>query len=265
MKGSLEDMAVADIIQHNCHSQKAARVDLKAQRQRAELYFRNGNLVHATLGDQSGEEVVYRVLGWDQGNFSVHADVESPEISIIKSWSSLLLEGMRRLDEGEGVGEPQNGDALGLDAAALNGFALPSDSVVAADDPRAQLQDQMHTLADQTEGFMLAALADLRGRMYAGQAGPVLNAEGIVDQASHYLKTVARAVARLGRGELEDNLLTTEKARMVARFLPRSENFLLLAAHKGTANIGNMRHLADVYATRFSEFDLERLFAEANE
>jgi predicted regulator of Ras-like GTPase activity (Roadblock/LC7/MglB family) len=264
MKGSLEDMAVADIIQHNCHSQKAARVELKAQRQRAELYFRNGNLVHATLGDQTGEDVVYRVLGWDEGNFSVHADVESPEISIVKSWSSLLLEGVRRLDEDEGAGEQQNGDTLGLDAAALNGFAAPLDSAAAAEDPRAQLQDHMHTLAEQTEGFMLAALSDLRGRMYAGQAGPGLDAEGIVDQASHYLKTVTRAVARLGHGDLEDNLLTTEKARLVARFLPRSENFLLLAAHKGTANIGSMRHLADVYATRFSEFDLERLFAEGD-
>lgn len=264
MKGRLEDMAVADIIQHNCHSQKAARVELKAQRERAQLYFRNGNLVHATLGDQKGEEVVYRVLGWERGNFTVQSDVEAPEITIAKSWSSLLLEGVRRLDEGEVSGDSQNGDSLGLDAAAIDGFGTP-DSAAAGDDPRAQLQAQVHTLAEQTAGFMLAALADVRGRMYAGRAGPGLDADRIVDQASHYLKTVARAVAKLGAGQMEDNLLTTEKARLVARFLPGSDYFLLLAAHKAEANIGSMRHLADVYAARFSEFDLENLFVEVAE
>ncbi len=71
MKGQLQDMAVADIIQHNCQDRKTARVSLKMGGKRAQLFFKNGNVVHASSGKQEGEEVIYEVINWDKGSFDL--------------------------------------------------------------------------------------------------------------------------------------------------------------------------------------------------
>ena len=46
------------------------------------------------------------------------------------------------------------------------------------------------------------------------------------------------------------DLLTTENAYLLVRFLGQDSYYLLLSADKQQANLGNMRHLAHVYAER---------------
>jgi hypothetical protein len=43
--------------------------------------------------------VVYQILAWHEGNFTLEIGVEPPAVTISRSWSGLLLEGARRLDE----------------------------------------------------------------------------------------------------------------------------------------------------------------------
>jgi len=114
MKGRLEDMAVADLIQHTCQDHKTARVQLKNGRERGELFFKNGNVVHASLDDQTGEQAVYKLMNWEAGTFELFDKVDPPEITITRNWTSLLLEAARLTDEGE-----QNG----ADAALADGVA----------------------------------------------------------------------------------------------------------------------------------------------
>ncbi len=47
----------------------------------------------------TGEEVIYKVLSWDEGEFVLDVGAESPEVTIKRNWSGLLLEGAKRLDE----------------------------------------------------------------------------------------------------------------------------------------------------------------------
>jgi len=99
MKGSLGDLSVSDLIQLACQERKSSKLILECNGRQAELWFANGEIIHAFLDDQTGEEVVYQILSWEKGNFSLEASVEPPEVSIKRSWSSLLLEGAHRLDE----------------------------------------------------------------------------------------------------------------------------------------------------------------------
>ena len=62
MNGNLRDMAIADLIQHTCQDRKTAQLQIQHSGQQALLYFKDGNVVHAVLGDQEGEEVVYQIL-----------------------------------------------------------------------------------------------------------------------------------------------------------------------------------------------------------
>ncbi|MGB8647295.1 MAG: DUF4388 domain-containing protein, partial [Anaerolineae bacterium] len=57
----------------------------------ADVYFARGNIVHAALGDSEGEEVVYKILAWQDGEFNLETGIRSPGASIRRSWSSLLL------------------------------------------------------------------------------------------------------------------------------------------------------------------------------
>jgi predicted regulator of Ras-like GTPase activity (Roadblock/LC7/MglB family) len=63
------------------------------------IYFRNGVLVHAALGMTSGEDVVYETLSWNDGKFILEIGTPSPAVSVQRSWSTLVLEGARRVDE----------------------------------------------------------------------------------------------------------------------------------------------------------------------
>lgn len=99
MQGSLKDMAVADLIQHNCQDRKTARLVIEHQGQEATIFFDGGAVLHATLGDIQGEEVVYRILDWQKGTFNLESDISAPERTITRGWAGLLLEGARRLDE----------------------------------------------------------------------------------------------------------------------------------------------------------------------
>jgi hypothetical protein len=110
MQGSLQDMAVADLIQHNCQDHKTAQLTIHHNGYQAALFFKDGAVVHAALNNQQGEEVIFNILDWREGQFSLETGLEAPVTTIQRSWSSLLLEGARRLDESQ---HQENGSVHG--------------------------------------------------------------------------------------------------------------------------------------------------------
>jgi predicted regulator of Ras-like GTPase activity (Roadblock/LC7/MglB family) len=100
MSGSLKEMTVADIIQHTCQDRRVALLSVTDTRgEIARMYFKDGAVIHATNGPLVGEEAVYRALSWTDGTFTLEVGVNSPEVTIEKNWSSLVMEGVKRLDE----------------------------------------------------------------------------------------------------------------------------------------------------------------------
>jgi len=99
MQGSLKDMSVADIIQHNCQDRKTALLLVERKGTLAKIYFKDGAVVHAVMGSMVGEEVIFEALTWDEGVFTLDLGTAPTDVSIRRNWSSLLLEGAKRLDE----------------------------------------------------------------------------------------------------------------------------------------------------------------------
>ena len=110
LKGNLRDMSLSDIIQMTCKSKSQACLLIQSQHSQASLYFDGGQLVHAVLDSRAGQEVVYELLTWEDGDFEMELDVLPPERSITVGWSRLLLEGMRRIDENTARWEIQWGE-----------------------------------------------------------------------------------------------------------------------------------------------------------
>ncbi|RYE86612.1 MAG: response regulator, partial [Myxococcales bacterium] len=97
--GTLEDMAVIDLLQTFEVSRKTGVLLLTHDEQGAKIFFRDGKVIDAELGKLRGEEAVYRTLLWTSGQFEVHFGAIPNEDIIESSTQGLLMEGMRRVDE----------------------------------------------------------------------------------------------------------------------------------------------------------------------
>jgi len=98
--GRVTDMPVVDVIQTIEISRKSGVIQFVGDRGRqAAIYFRDGRVIDAEAGALQGEDAVYRLLTWSEGEFEVvFRTVRRREVIAMGS-QALLMEGMRRLDE----------------------------------------------------------------------------------------------------------------------------------------------------------------------
>ena len=105
LEGDLKELSLTNIIQLNCNEMNTATVRLAHEDKDGFICFADGAIVHAAAGDLVGEEAVYELLSWPDGSFVVEQGQEAPRRTISGSWNTLLLEGVRRVDEREAVTE----------------------------------------------------------------------------------------------------------------------------------------------------------------
>lgn len=247
MKGRLEDMAVADLIQHNCQDRKTARVQLKNGAQKGELFFKNGNVVHAFTGKLNGEDAVYEMINWDQGTFDLSPDVETPSITVTRTWTSLLLEAARLTDETSEEREAKK------EAERTAGLTRGEDErfvEIIQEFSVATPQQLVEQLSSKIEGHRISCVTQIRGGNLYWYSSASLELEEMVEQVNQFVKMITTAAARLKSGKIQDNLLITETDYLLVYFLGRDDFYLLVAADKTKANLGTLRHLARVYGDR---------------
>ena len=100
--GRLEEFSVVDLIESFGVEHKSGVLSIYNENNRyCEIYFREGAVVHASLGALKGEKAIYQTLAWKQGHFvMIFKDVGVPD-SISVSNLGLLLHGYKRLEERE--------------------------------------------------------------------------------------------------------------------------------------------------------------------
>lgn len=216
MQGNLQDMAVADLIQHNCQDRKTAQLQIDHNGQQAALFFKDGAVQHATLDDAQGEEVIYQILNWQEGRFTLDMDIEPPAITIERSWSGLLLEGARRLDE-TAHPSPENG-------------AEPS--------------SKSELLAETLTGLLAAAgevdgvaVVGLDGLVYAAHVSQKALDETMVGATSAAILGLSRRSAgQLKRGNFNQTLIQGDAGNIIVTGLNREA--LLVGLTSAEVNLG---------------------------
>ncbi|HYC92559.1 MAG TPA: DUF4388 domain-containing protein [Thermoanaerobaculia bacterium] len=98
-QGSLKELPLPDIIQLVSVSGKTGKFTLTRDADRGFIYLKNGQMVHATVGDLVGEEAIYSLAIWNHGEFQFSPGEDSDRQTITKSNTNLLMEAARRLDE----------------------------------------------------------------------------------------------------------------------------------------------------------------------
>ena len=96
--GRLDQLSIADLIESFGVERKTGILTVSNGRRTGQVYFREGSVVNASLGDFKTEHAVYQMLPWERGYFNmIFRDVDVAEkISI--SNLGLLLQGIKRLE-----------------------------------------------------------------------------------------------------------------------------------------------------------------------
>jgi hypothetical protein len=98
-QGSLAELHLPDIIQLISVSGKTGVFHLTDGALKGQIFLTDGKIVHAQLDDASGEEAVYALAIWSQGDFKFEPGISTEIRTISKSNTNLLMEAARRLDE----------------------------------------------------------------------------------------------------------------------------------------------------------------------
>ena len=98
-QGSLKELPLPDIIQLVSVSGKTGRFILTRDNERGAIFLKNGQMIHAMIGDLVGEEAIYALAIWNHGEFQFEPGAEADRQTITKSNTNLLMEAARRLDE----------------------------------------------------------------------------------------------------------------------------------------------------------------------
>jgi CheY-like chemotaxis protein len=97
--GNLADMGVVDLVQTLEMGRKTGALRVQGGPGTAVVWFREGRIVDAELGSLAGEAAFYRLLNWQDGDFTIDFKPVEREGRIALTTQALLLEGMRRVDE----------------------------------------------------------------------------------------------------------------------------------------------------------------------
>lgn len=100
LSGALRDMGLPEVVQVLGQSRKTGELRVVSGAATGLMHFDAGFIVHALFGSQKGDVAFYSMLKLTDGDFAFDPSVKSTERTLSASTESLLLEGMRRIDEG---------------------------------------------------------------------------------------------------------------------------------------------------------------------
>lgn len=132
LTGQLSDMSLAELIEFFCNQRKTGRLKIDYQRGHSVFFIKEGELVDAKVGALSGAEAVYFSLTLPNAAFDFSPDVQATRRTIQHAWTQVVLEGLRRLDEGI---SPTEADAFGTWSPSETELAQMLDQVEHLDTP----------------------------------------------------------------------------------------------------------------------------------
>jgi DNA-binding response OmpR family regulator len=99
LRGNLAQMNVIDLVQSLEMGRKSCQLTLTNHAEKCEMFFNEGQVVHADYGGMTGDAAVFKVLRWTGGSFELNFEGKTNQQSTTLNTQGLLMEGLRLLDE----------------------------------------------------------------------------------------------------------------------------------------------------------------------
>jgi CheY-like chemotaxis protein len=276
--GAISVQTLPDIVQLYALSNTTGALWVRRRGVDGRIWFEHGAVAHALTSGPlgiAGEEAFHTIMLWNGGEFTMLPGEVAPERSIRASWTELLMESCRRIDDHRRSAESQGpvsqrgwnvGPAPGPTTIEVNPTEhLVVDVVLAeieqnavARAPRSPLEEinmanAKESLAklDTLDGFIAAALVDAEsGMILAAEGGSgMLNIEIAAAANTDVLRSKRKAIKSLGlKDDIEDILISLSKQYHLIRPLRAKPTlFFYLALDRVRGNLAMSRiTLADV-------------------
>jgi CheY-like chemotaxis protein len=112
LRGNLSQMNVIDLVQSLEMGRKSCLLTMTKADDKCEIYFNQGQAKHALYGSTTGDEAVFKVLRWTEGNFQIDFEGKTTQETTTLNTQGLLMEGLRLLDEAQRDAAAEGEDVL---------------------------------------------------------------------------------------------------------------------------------------------------------
>jgi hypothetical protein len=100
LTGHLSDLSLSELIEFFCNQRKTGELKVIYPQGHGYFYLQTGSVVDARIGVLRGIDAVYFALTLPNAKFEFGNAAEPFERTINQPWTQVVLEGLRRLDEG---------------------------------------------------------------------------------------------------------------------------------------------------------------------
>lgn len=100
LTGHLSDLSLSELIEFFCNQRKTGQLKVLYPEGHGYFYLQTGSVVDARIGALRGIDAVYFALTLPNARFEFGGSSEPVERTINQPWTQVVLEGLRRLDEG---------------------------------------------------------------------------------------------------------------------------------------------------------------------
>jgi CheY-like chemotaxis protein len=223
-QGTISDFHLSDLIQMNCLGRLTSALNVQMADHAGVVYFIEGNIVHAACDKIEGKEALYEILSWEGGSFTSERGKRSPKETIIEGWQSLLLEGMRRVDESR------------------------KNVVSEREEKRLTRAEKINTILDQImkiKGVVLTVVFDPDGFPVASQVHKkvqdLYRINQLVPVFSNFIKQIESIVSDLQLKQTKDLIIEFEKAVLKLTHIEAKKEYLItLSENKNNLSLLRM-------------------------
>lgn len=98
-RGVLRRVGLQDVIQMECLARSSSILEISNPKSSGKIFIDCGQIVHAQVGELSGEDAFNHLLALTGGQFNLKAYTEPPARTVSGQWEFLLMEAARKSDE----------------------------------------------------------------------------------------------------------------------------------------------------------------------
>ncbi|HRQ41668.1 MAG TPA: DUF4388 domain-containing protein [Chloroflexota bacterium] len=252
IQGNLHDVSLPTLVQLVIHEGDQAVIQIRHADQVGALYLADGRLCHAALASKgqpdaarSGEEVVYELLSWQEGHFTIEKRVPPPAYTIETGWDYLLMEGLRILDERH-VAIQDRAPADDNITDLLSGLSETDKAVLKEmmaqkeiDDMASkgeQIQAILDNLVRSSTDITGAVVVDSDGLLLASVLGNGVDGNRVAAVSAGLVSLAGRSAQQLNQGNIRQTLIQAENGNIIAVRAGERASFVALTA--SSVNLG---------------------------
>lgn len=98
-QGMLRQVGLPDVIQMECLGRNSSVLEISNRQLRGRVYIEDGSIIHAAVGELTGEAAFQKILSLAGGSFQLSPFEKPPQRTIEGPWEFLLMEAARVRDE----------------------------------------------------------------------------------------------------------------------------------------------------------------------